>query len=1084
MPRNHPDFSKKLKHLQQSDPVNPRDLAQRLQLFLAEQSAYPDGVVPRRVRRPRTSTTNSEITSGPPTPPQNPLRNSFLPDSFRHNLDFQKFVDNAAGNHLATTSNRPDSATKNFAYPIPVAVLSPPSARHSAEISNESSLYLTTTSSANFPANPRTSRIEPLKADIFHAQDEPVPFMGGNGNIGQRPKSTLYTAGGEIAQTTTPIAAKRKTIHMIPQHAQEEAFESLPFLTIDPLSPLRSTFFSDAPQNTVVNSPGSSAFSPGARTSITTDSTFANYMTAPTSPAAPPINSINSIAPPTAEVTSRLEKRRSWHPRSLMASMKPTRGEPNDRRQTEFQTTAVMVEAARQGQAKEVKIMPRPKSTAFENFSAGSFRVPDCLGTGGVPPIPALDQSTTKDTKVVRQDKETPVKESIWNRRSRRKTIGAEEAEKPKYVATSMPTVDKLRWKQLAMREKALADSKKSKGDRNTSVKSLFQTTEDPNLDLPTTVPDVYEPKKRVTRPLTVVPPPTTSTQTSRQRHSSPTNRSILQKPTKPQEMPHSPVEVRPISRPCGEDCAERSTSRYYDSESMTTSPLVLSLGVSSLPRGVHLLDDTPTSIDGIAGTDRQPEDSDHGAKAHELTSPVAEANPGTIDRLKPLRDPSKPKLLLGPFPPSSPTTPSTSPHKKPLPQLPRSAPVVRKPYTLQPPTRTLDIPDSLGSPTHEQQRPKHAREVSITKVASAPRIVSAPAISPALEISSPREIAQWEILPPREAPAPRDDLSSSREQKSPALPQLFDFGTQSPKHKTSFDPTSPKLDRKGSQPILKQNGESPPRPRASSIDPSKALSSRTNLNTLRPKTSAGLPTPIYTIEVLDNEIAEMTPASVKLLREQQSILRRRALAAAAVHSDPNAASKRSTTPLAELLDRARATTLSPTTANANKSIARSTTPLAGPGSIRNPHSSHLFIDASPRVSLDRQGRIQTHLGSGAAETNLVRAPLDSKNPPARKKSILLPSHTTQYSTTPSIGIPAVTPTIPHVSGTKMVEEMKMEREREINANRAKYGLPGPGRRSTSIPFVEEKLSGQRTEAEKRTKRKGRDKWWKIWRVV
>lgn len=1036
-------------------------------------------------------------------------------------------MENAAGNHLAPTSNRPEPAVKNFAYPIPVAVLSPPSARQSTEIPNDPSLYLTTTLSANLPPNPRSSRIEPLKADIFPAPDDPVPFIGGNADARQRPESTAYvprTAGKQPKQTATPIATKRQTIHMIPQHADEQPFESLPFLTLAPLSPLQNTFFNDGPggpQDTVVNSPGLSALSPGARNSIATDSTFANYMTAPTSPAAPPINSVNSIAAPAppADVTSRLEKRKSWHPRNLMASMKPTKSETNDRRQTGFQTTSVMVEAARQGQAKEVKIKHRPKSTAFENLSVGTFSVPDRPGTGDVPPMPALDLSNTKDSKVVKQGKETPVKESIWNRRSRRKTIGAAEAERPKDVATSMPTMDKLRWKQLAMREKALADSKRAKGDRTTSPKPPRQQTGKPNLDLPTTVPAVYEPKKRVTRPLEVLPPPTTSTQTSSQRDPSLPTRYIPQEPIKPQERPRSPVEVRPITSSKGEDYPERSISRYNESPSTTVSPFALSLGVPSLPRGVHLLDDTPTSADGPAGTDPFPEDFDRDARGCDPTAHAAEAKAETGERPKHQRDPSKPKLLLGPFPPSRPASPSSSPPKKPLPQPPRFAPVQRKSYKLQSPTENapaeqltpwdqpmpLDIPDSLeytrsASPTHEQRQPKHAREVSITKVVSAPRMVSSPAITPTLEISSPREIAQWEILPPREAPAPRDIMYSSREQKSPGTPQSSDLR---PQDKTSFNTTRPQLDLKRSQPILNKYGEPPLRPRASSTDvkPSfdhvKVPTSLANLNALRPKTSGGLQTtPVYTIEVRDNEISEMTPASVKLLREQQSLLRRRALAAAG-HSDPDAVLRRSPTPLAELHDRARGTTRIP--AAANKAIGRTPAPLAGPGSARNPHPSRLFVDSSPRVSLDRQGRIQTHLGSGAAERKPVRSPLDSRPTPfqssPRKKSIhTLPSPSTLHSAATSVSIPGTLPVVPHVSGSQMAEEMKVEREREINANRARYGLPA--RSNFSIPFVGDKLAAkgsrsglagsgfERTDMERGSRRRGKDKWWKIWRVV
>jgi hypothetical protein len=65
-----------------------------------------------------------------------------------------------------------------------------------------------------------------------------------------------------------------------------------------------------------------------------------------------------------------------------------------------------------------------------------------------------------------------------------------------------------------------------------------------------------------------------------------------------------------------------------------------------------------------------------------------------------------------------------------------------------------------------------------------------------------------------------------------------------------------------------------------------------------------------------------------------------------------------------------------------------------------------------------------------------------------------------------------------------MAEEMKIEREREINANRAKYGLPA---RSYSMPYVDEKLAGRAAGNETpdtERRRRGKDKWWKIWRVL
>ncbi|QDS73910.1 hypothetical protein FKW77_007390 [Venturia effusa] len=1127
VPRSHPDFSKKLKHLQQSDPVNPKDLIERLELFRVEQSAHPDGIVPRRVRKPQTSTTNSEITSGPPTPPHNVLRNSILPDSLSHIFQFQKLVDDVAGNQLRSTSTRAEPVGENPAYPIPVAVVSPPSARQSTETSNDSSLCLTTTISGNVPPPPRSSRIEPLKEDIFSAQNEPVLSSERDADARGRRKSMPYvprTAAKQLLETTTPTAAKRQSMYKIAQHAEEQSFESLPFLTLAPVSPIHNTFSNNAPRNTAVSSPRHSTLSPGARTSIATGSTLTNYMTAPTSPAAQPIDSINSVALPPANVTPRLEKRRSWHPRNLMSSIKPTKSESNDRRQTGFQTTAVMVEAARQGQAKEVKIKPRPRSTAFENISVGTFTVPERPEKGDDPSMATLGESNTKNSRVTKQSKETPAKESpakesIWNRRLRRKTTGAEEAERPKDVASSMPTIDKLRGKQLAMREKALADSKKAKGDRTTNSKSApLQSGKSSSDQLSTAPADHHETKRRGTRTLEIVPP-TTSTQMTRQRDSSPPASHNPPKPVQPQETPRNPVEASPVKRTKGEDYPEIATSRCKDSPSTAISPLALSLGVSSLPRGIHLLDDTPTSGDGIRGAFPFPEELDQypGAQ-HHIAYPVeAKAEPTESPRHQ--RDPLKPKLLLGPFPTSRSPSPSLHSPVQPFPPPPRSATVERKPYKNHSPMGNgpaeqlmpwdqpvpLDVPHSLdytrsGSPTLEQRQPSHAREVSITKVVSAPRMVSSPAITPTLEISFPRKISQCDILPPRDAPSPKDNLSSSTKQKSPVIPQWPGFSSKSSKDAMSFEATQPQLQRKRSQPILNQYGEPPLRPRASSIDvkrsfdPTQTPMSRAKQNPLRPKTSGGLlTTPVYTIEVRDSEIAEMTPASVKLLREQQSLLRRRALAAAG-HSDPDAALKRSPTPLAEFRDKVRGKNSSP--APANKPNRRSTAPLAGPGSARNPRPSRQFNEPSPRVSLDRQGRIQTHLGSGAAERNPVRSPLDSlrstplsttQSSPMRMKSlpasVLLPSTTpttAHHSATTSVS----TIGVPHVSGSQMMEESKAGRERGTNAGRARYKLPSA--RSATVPFVDEKMSVERVEAEKgsATRKRGKDKWWKVWRAV
>ncbi|KAE9982834.1 hypothetical protein EG328_010573 [Venturia inaequalis] len=1096
VPRTHPDFSRKLKHLQNSNPVNPIDLSQRLEAFLSQQSAYPDGIVPRRVRRPRTSTTNSNTTSAPPTPPQNVHQDCFHSDSLGHDVDDHELVDNAAGNHLALISKGPESVVKNFAYPAPVAVLSPPLARQSTGTSNGSSLYLTTTLSANLPPPPRSSCIEPLKATTSHTQDESLPCISESADPRRKPESAPYvpgTAGNQIVQATTPMTANRASMHIIPQYAEVQPFESLPFLT---LSPLRHTFFNDAPHNTAVNSPGLSALSPGARTSIATESTFANYMTAPSSPAAPPINNNHPIVAPPVEVTSKLEKRKSWHPRSLIASMKPAKSESNDRMQTEFQTTAVMVEAVRQGQAKEVKKKPRATS---ENLSVGTFSVPDHRpGTGNVPPMPALDRLNNKEIKAVKEGKKTPTKESIWNRRSRRKTTGGEEAEKPKDIATSTPTMDQLRWKQLAMRDKALADSKMAKGGRYTRSKTSVQQTGKPNMDLPTTM---------FTRPL-----------------SSPTPY-IPQQPSKPQERSCSPVEVRPMTSPTGENYSERLTSKYVDSPSPTILPLALSMGVSSLPRSVHLLDDTPTSANGPAGTNPFPEDFDRDARVYNPTSHTPETKAETFERLRHQRHSSKPKLLLGPFPASTPVSPSSSPPKKSHSQPPRFAPGQRNSYTPQSSVGTapaeqltpwyqpmpLEIPDSsnytgLAPPTYEQPQPKHGREISLTRVVSAPPMVSSPSISPALEISPPREIAPREILPLREAPAPRDDISSSLEQESPAAPQSSELRPQSHKYETSLDTTRPQLDRPRSPPVLNQYGETPHWPRASSADvkapfvPSKIPASRAIPIANRPKTSGGLPTtPVYTIEVRNNEIAEMTPASVKLLREQQSLLRRRALAAA-VHSDPDAAMKHSPTALAELRGRTHGTNRRPATAD--KAISRSPAPLAGPGSARNSHSLRGFPDSYPHVSPDRQDQIQTHLGSGAAKRKSIRLPLDShrsthfstsQDLPVGKKSVpgsvMLPSQgpSTMHSASTSSGVSDVPMAVPHTSRGQMAEETKEEWDREMNAARARHGLPA--RRGVSAPFMEEKFGaanggGERMEAERGMKKKGRDKWWKIWRAT
>ena len=134
--KTHPEFARKLKHLQQSDPVNPKELARRLELCLVEQDAIERGeTVQTKTKKIRFSSSASRTPSDPPTPQLSVLPPlSFNSDALARSLQFHKFTNNADSNNSTIAS--PQGAGRKveplpFQFPVLADEVESPLLRHS-----------------------------------------------------------------------------------------------------------------------------------------------------------------------------------------------------------------------------------------------------------------------------------------------------------------------------------------------------------------------------------------------------------------------------------------------------------------------------------------------------------------------------------------------------------------------------------------------------------------------------------------------------------------------------------------------------------------------------------------------------------------------------------------------------------------------------------------------------------------------------------------------------------------------------------------------------------------------------------------
>jgi hypothetical protein len=518
--RSQPEFVKKLRHLQQSDPVDPKELTRRLELCLIEQEVLAKHNIERTLRPVRSSSSRERTPPASSTPKKKARPITFHPDNLARNLEFQPKIDNASKGVPAVVTAPPSKrksapslsqgSVKIYPEPpIPVVALKEKDLRTGHAPISQTQLPLQPRASPN--EKPARMRMQP---NGILGIDQSNPKLQQDGIAGieslkkdrHRPTSlgpyVPQNAAKQLVQTATPNALKRETVHVLSLPVLD-AYSNrssvgtsplpspLPFLL--PLSPLGASFSESIQAH---QASGTEKTSIDSNSSVPKDGSGVSSAGYPsTTPSSVPPSS-----PPTDSVSSRRnDKRKTWNPRSIVAARK-ARDEVVDQQmnRNNFQDTALMAvasqrdklivksiispheQAARTGGAVGTN-RERRKTTAFESFPP-SQSTPNLLESRfssdeATTPVPVLvlPGEQRRSDWAQNDDEDVEKKEGLW-KRLRRRTLNAEQLPQlepettGEHVLKKMPSHEHLRWKQLAMREKAITSAKKPKDGRVTVV--------------------------------------------------------------------------------------------------------------------------------------------------------------------------------------------------------------------------------------------------------------------------------------------------------------------------------------------------------------------------------------------------------------------------------------------------------------------------------------------------------------------------------------------------------------------------------------------------------------------------------------
>jgi hypothetical protein len=490
-----------------------------LELVLVEQEVHAKHNIERTLRPVRHSSSRER------TPPDTvkaqkkarPL--TFHPDTLARSLDFQKKVDNGTKDTAAVV-NTLESKRKSAPFLSQTSVKvqpSPPNPRLTAKGGKPGSDQSTVSQGLPSPqlkSSPNEKAAKPASQQHEAASlGKPMSRGKQNGiatatqpkNERFRPKSlgpyVPQHAAEQLIRNATPNAMKRETVHILSlpvldlfsgtkRTTSVEASplpSPLPFLL--PLSSLGASF-SDSiqPQQHVSTK----------KTSIDSDCSILKHNDSVSSAGYPSTtpSSVPPSSPPTMSTSTRgPDKRKSWNPRSIVAARK-AKQETDERRmdRNNFQDTTAMAKASQKDNTKGTTVtgsnelvarpgttarpdLERRKTTAFEGFAA-SHSTPDLLSTGILPdcvPVPTLGVpgEQRRSDWVQADEDDAEQKEGLW-RRLRRRTLNGGQQPEPEEIRSiglqAKPSSEHLRWKQLAMRERAISDAKKPKENKVTTV--------------------------------------------------------------------------------------------------------------------------------------------------------------------------------------------------------------------------------------------------------------------------------------------------------------------------------------------------------------------------------------------------------------------------------------------------------------------------------------------------------------------------------------------------------------------------------------------------------------------------------------
>jgi hypothetical protein len=493
--------------------VDPKELTRRLELCLIEQEVLAKHNIERTLRPVRTS--SSQERTPPDATAQKKARPLTLnPDYVTRSLAAHPAADSTAKKvpTVATTKKLNRKSAPSLAQgsikpypdrPVPRVVLKDDETRlANASISQrQPSLQPRSVPNAKVtkPVLPQT---EPAVAEKLKVKETGVVNADKPAKQRHRPKSlgpfVPQNAAKQLIQTATPNALSRESVHVLSlpvldlyTGATSTGSSTLPspLPLLVPISPLRASFDNSVHQKQSATT---------EKSSIDTTSSFPDHSHSASSagyPSTTPSSVPPSSPPTTFTAVTQAGKHKSWNPRSLVAARKAKNDADEQRMgRNNFQDTSLMAGASQLDKAKgktignrhevagrtsltSVSRQDRRKTTAFEGFVA-SHSTPNLLETSFLPddvPVPALllpgDQKRNDWAQADEDDPEK--KDGLW-KRLRRRTLTSEPQPEPKQpnerALQKMQSNEHLRWKQLAMREKAIIEAKKPKEGKTAVV--------------------------------------------------------------------------------------------------------------------------------------------------------------------------------------------------------------------------------------------------------------------------------------------------------------------------------------------------------------------------------------------------------------------------------------------------------------------------------------------------------------------------------------------------------------------------------------------------------------------------------------